>query len=164
MKMGMKSWRKRETRKKMATNRTPPFPRFKRTRAATKTTKKKKQKKTEEITASIAAVLPEGATCPSPSVDMNLQPPPPPQLLLPQSFFQVDALRLAPRLLGKFLRRDDVILRITEVHGQTPILSYFFCTLPPQKFLIFWFRWRLTCRTIQHATVDLDLLRGQPLW
>ena len=34
---------------------------------------------------------------------------------LPQEFFEVDALDLAPRLLGKLLRRDEVILRITEV-------------------------------------------------
>lgn len=30
-------------------------------------------------------------------------------------FFQIDALELAPRLLGKFLKRDDVVLQITEV-------------------------------------------------
>jgi len=35
--------------------------------------------------------------------------------ILPRDFFQIDALELAPRLLGKFLRRDDVVLRITEV-------------------------------------------------
>ncbi|PIA48553.1 hypothetical protein AQUCO_01400858v1 [Aquilegia coerulea] len=34
--------------------------------------------------------------------------------ILTQSFFQIDALDLAPRLLGKFLRRDDVVLQITE--------------------------------------------------
>ncbi|XP_015581593.1 DNA-3-methyladenine glycosylase isoform X2 [Ricinus communis] len=34
--------------------------------------------------------------------------------ILPSQFFQIDALDLAPRLLGKFLRRDDVILQITE--------------------------------------------------
>ncbi|KAJ8754479.1 hypothetical protein K2173_005640 [Erythroxylum novogranatense] len=37
--------------------------------------------------------------------------------ILPPSFFQIDALDLAPRLLGKFLRRDDVILQITEVEA-----------------------------------------------
>ncbi|VFQ72234.1 unnamed protein product [Cuscuta campestris] len=35
--------------------------------------------------------------------------------ILPPDFFQIDALDLAPRLLGKFLRRDDVVLQITEV-------------------------------------------------
>lgn len=30
-------------------------------------------------------------------------------------FYSCDALDLAPRLLGKLLRRDDVILQITEV-------------------------------------------------
>ncbi|KAL2320873.1 hypothetical protein Fmac_029842 [Flemingia macrophylla] len=39
---------------------------------------------------------------------------------LPQRFFQIDALDLAPRLLGKFLRRDDVVLQITEVEAYRP--------------------------------------------
>ena len=30
-------------------------------------------------------------------------------------FFQCDALELAPKLLGKLLRRDDVIMQITDV-------------------------------------------------
>jgi DNA-3-methyladenine glycosylase len=34
---------------------------------------------------------------------------------LPREFFELDALDLAPRLLGKLLRRDQVVLRITEV-------------------------------------------------
>ncbi|XP_050227177.1 DNA-3-methyladenine glycosylase isoform X2 [Mercurialis annua] len=40
--------------------------------------------------------------------------------LLPFDFFQIDALDLAPRLLGKFLRRDDVVLQITEVEAYRP--------------------------------------------
>ncbi|CAI0402759.1 unnamed protein product [Linum tenue] len=40
--------------------------------------------------------------------------------VLPREFFQIDALDLAPRLLGKLLRRDDVILRITEVEAYRP--------------------------------------------
>ncbi|XP_020959405.1 DNA-3-methyladenine glycosylase isoform X2 [Arachis ipaensis] len=40
--------------------------------------------------------------------------------ILPSSFFQIDALDLAPRLLGKFLRRDDVVLQITEVEAYRP--------------------------------------------
>ncbi|KAF5203390.1 Pre-mrna-splicing factor rbm22 [Thalictrum thalictroides] len=40
--------------------------------------------------------------------------------ILTQSFFQIDALDLAPRLLGKFLRRDDVVLQITEVEAYRP--------------------------------------------
>ncbi|KAL2629106.1 hypothetical protein R1flu_013792 [Riccia fluitans] len=39
---------------------------------------------------------------------------------LDAGFFQSDALELAPRLLGKLLRRDDVILRITEVEAYRP--------------------------------------------
>lgn len=35
--------------------------------------------------------------------------------ILPREFFQIDALDLAPRLLGKFLKRDNVVLQITEV-------------------------------------------------
>jgi DNA-3-methyladenine glycosylase len=40
-----------------------------------------------------------------------------PQLgsILPRNFFEIDSLDLAPRLLGKYLRRDDVVLQITEV-------------------------------------------------
>lgn len=40
---------------------------------------------------------------------------PPVGRALPRHFFEVDALDLAPRLLGKLLRRDEVVLRITEV-------------------------------------------------
>ena len=35
--------------------------------------------------------------------------------LLSEEFFKCDALELAPKLLGKLLRRDDVVLQITEV-------------------------------------------------
>lgn len=38
--------------------------------------------------------------------------------LMPPELFQIDALDLAPRLLGKFLRRDNVVLRITEVRDK----------------------------------------------
>ncbi|GLT88327.1 hypothetical protein SLE2022_063580 [Rubroshorea leprosula] len=40
--------------------------------------------------------------------------------VMPLEFFQIDALDLAPRLLGKFLRRDDVVLQITEVEAYRP--------------------------------------------
>jgi DNA-3-methyladenine glycosylase len=40
--------------------------------------------------------------------------------LMPPEFFQIDALDLAPRLLGKFLRKDNVVLRITEVEAYRP--------------------------------------------
>ncbi|KAK9125498.1 hypothetical protein Scep_014344 [Stephania cephalantha] len=43
-----------------------------------------------------------------------------PAMILPPQFFQVDALDLAPRLLGKFLRRDEVVLQITEVEAYRP--------------------------------------------
>lgn len=35
--------------------------------------------------------------------------------ILSPDFYQIDALDLAPRLLGKHLKKDDVILQITEV-------------------------------------------------
>ncbi len=34
---------------------------------------------------------------------------------LDTKFYQCDALKLAPRLLGKYLSKDDIILQITEV-------------------------------------------------
>ncbi|XP_020577237.1 DNA-3-methyladenine glycosylase [Phalaenopsis equestris] len=40
--------------------------------------------------------------------------------ILPRAFFQIDALDLAPRLLGKLLRRDEVVLQITEVESYRP--------------------------------------------
>ncbi|KAG6546606.1 hypothetical protein Mapa_011795 [Marchantia paleacea] len=39
---------------------------------------------------------------------------------LEASFFECDSLELAPMLLGKLLRRDDVILQITEVEAYRP--------------------------------------------
>lgn len=51
--------------------------------------------------------------------------------LLPPEFYQIDALDLAPRLLGKFLRRDNVVLQITEVNFGAFLLSFFpnsFCS------------------------------------
>ncbi|KAI4341280.1 hypothetical protein MLD38_026020 [Melastoma candidum] len=56
----------------------------------------------------------------------RMRPPPYPipvltgPTLVPAEFFLVDALDLAPRLLGKFLRRDDVVLQITEVEAYRP--------------------------------------------
>ncbi|GFP91660.1 DNA-3-methyladenine glycosylase [Phtheirospermum japonicum] len=40
--------------------------------------------------------------------------------ILSPDFYQIDALDLAPRLLGKHIRKDDVILRITEVEAYRP--------------------------------------------
>lgn len=40
--------------------------------------------------------------------------------IMSPDFFQIDALELAPLLLGKFLRRDDVVLQITEVEAYRP--------------------------------------------
>ncbi|KAI7998558.1 DNA-3-methyladenine glycosylase [Camellia lanceoleosa] len=40
--------------------------------------------------------------------------------ILAADFCQIDALDLAPLLLGKYLRRDDVVLQITEVEAYRP--------------------------------------------
>ncbi|CAI9100994.1 OLC1v1038208C1 [Oldenlandia corymbosa var. corymbosa] len=40
--------------------------------------------------------------------------------ILASDFYQIDALELAPLLLGKYLRRDDVVLQITEVEAYRP--------------------------------------------
>ncbi|KAJ8448538.1 hypothetical protein Cgig2_012182 [Carnegiea gigantea] len=40
--------------------------------------------------------------------------------ILGPDFYAIDALDLAPLLLGKFLRRDDVVLQITEVEAYRP--------------------------------------------
>lgn len=50
-----------------------------------------------------------------PHASVELDAVPPVGRALPRDFFEVDALDLAPRLLGKLLRRDEVVLRITEV-------------------------------------------------
>ncbi|KAH1077890.1 hypothetical protein GYH30_053105 [Glycine max] len=57
-------------------------------------------------------------TKPNPSPQPDISPGKMKTLTL--DFFQIDALDLAPRLLGKFLRRDDVVLRITEVEAYRP--------------------------------------------
>ncbi|CAD6242123.1 unnamed protein product [Miscanthus lutarioriparius] len=53
------------------------------------------------------------------SVELDAVPPPVGRTL-PRDFFEVDALDLAPRLLGKLLQRDEVVLRITEVEAYRP--------------------------------------------
>lgn len=57
----------------------------------------------------------------------RLDAKPPKMEILPPHFFQIDALDLAPRLLGKFLRRDDVVLQITEVTFHSPFTSPLDC-------------------------------------
>ncbi|KAH9737611.1 3-methyladenine DNA glycosidase [Citrus sinensis] len=56
----------------------------------------------------------------APSVPISAGPSFENMTILPHHFFQIDALDLAPRLLGKFLRRDDVLLQITEVEAYRP--------------------------------------------
>ncbi|KAK4413058.1 DNA-3-methyladenine glycosylase [Sesamum alatum] len=40
--------------------------------------------------------------------------------ILSSDFYQIEALDLAPRLLGKYLKKDDVVLQITEVEAYRP--------------------------------------------
>ncbi|XP_071721057.1 DNA-3-methyladenine glycosylase-like [Rutidosis leptorrhynchoides] len=40
-----------------------------------------------------------------------------PPKILSLDFYQIDALELAPQLLGKYLKKDDVVLQITEVEA-----------------------------------------------
>ncbi|EPS71646.1 hypothetical protein M569_03116 [Genlisea aurea] len=49
-----------------------------------------------------------------PEEDIGISPK---QSTLSPDFYQIDALDLAPRLLGKYLRRDQVVLQITEVEA-----------------------------------------------
>lgn len=44
--------------------------------------------------------------------------------ILTSDFYQIDALDLAPRLLGKYLRKDDVVLQITEVSNHFRLLYF----------------------------------------
>lgn len=80
-------------------------PSFKRTpkKKTTTTTNKKKQSSRAVDHHSTPLLITPVPTNPSPAP------------ILPPEFFLVDALDLAPRLLGKLLRRDEVVLRITEV-------------------------------------------------
>ncbi|TVU28754.1 hypothetical protein EJB05_20286, partial [Eragrostis curvula] len=93
-------------------------PRFKRS-----SPRKKQQLRSRRLASGDAEVAGEGASA------LARQPIPAPLVsdalphigrALPQEFFEVDALDLAPRLLGKLLRRDEVVLRITEVEAYRP--------------------------------------------
>lgn len=77
-------------------------------------------------TAVVKRMNPQSQSQPQPKADSIpiLEIPPDEMTILPYTFFQIDALDLAPRLLGKFLRRDDVVLQITEVIS----LVFFFNT------------------------------------
>ncbi|KAK9986617.1 hypothetical protein SO802_031568 [Lithocarpus litseifolius] len=85
----------------------------------------------------ISTTEPEHETRPSlrsKAVTIRTKPKPEPKLnpfpisdipidkltILPPEFCQIDALDLAPRLLGKLLRKDDVVLQITEVEAYRP--------------------------------------------
>ncbi|KAJ6807580.1 putative DNA-3-methyladenine glycosylase [Iris pallida] len=86
-------------------------PRFKRT------PRRRKKKPAAIESAGLAEEIPPPGQSPSAARHVAL---PDSAAILPQSFFLVDALDLAPRLLGKLLRRDDVVLRITEVEAYRP--------------------------------------------
>ncbi|WOK96135.1 hypothetical protein Cni_G04842 [Canna indica] len=69
---------------------------------------------------SIPGPPPATATHEAESLVGRVCPPLEPSAILPKNFFLVDSLELAPRLLGKFLRRDEVVLQITEVEAYRP--------------------------------------------
>ncbi|KAG8072604.1 hypothetical protein GUJ93_ZPchr0006g42996 [Zizania palustris] len=84
-------------------------PRFKRSFPR----KKKQQLRSSRLAVDVAAGEAEAA-------GRSPRPLSPIGRALPRDFFEVDALDLAPRLLGKLLRRDEVVLRITEVEAYRP--------------------------------------------
>ncbi|MQM00245.1 hypothetical protein Taro_032975 [Colocasia esculenta] len=111
----------------MAVTKTTTPPHFKRTarsrRVSTPLTDagvargKREKRAVEEAEASSVA---GAASCGAALVVPRPLSPPSELAILPAEFFLADALDLAPRLLGKLLRRDDVTLRITEVEAYRP--------------------------------------------
>uniref|UniRef100_J3LHK3 DNA-3-methyladenine glycosylase II n=2 Tax=Oryza brachyantha TaxID=4533 RepID=J3LHK3_ORYBR len=94
----------------------PTPPHFKRS-----SPRKKPQLRSRRVAADLLAVeAAAGKIPPHPSCTTVVPAPSPLGCALPRDFFEVDALDLAPRLLGKLLRRDDVVLRITEVEAYRP--------------------------------------------
>ncbi|XP_008789196.2 DNA-3-methyladenine glycosylase [Phoenix dactylifera] len=103
----------------MTTGRNPP--RFKRT--ARKLGKKATAIKAGATGAGVRVGITAPPTAPPPPGASLVTRPrslPAPAAILPQDFFLVDSLDLAHRLLGKFLRRDEVVLQITEVEAYRP--------------------------------------------
>nr|CAB3451232.1 unnamed protein product [Digitaria exilis] len=101
----------------MTTTGAPTPPRFKRSSP---------RKKSQLISRRLASGKTEAAGSPPalarapPPAPLEVDAVPPIGRALPREFFEVDALDLAPRLLGKLLRRDEVVLRITEVEAYRP--------------------------------------------
>ncbi|XP_068661970.1 DNA-3-methyladenine glycosylase isoform X2 [Aristolochia californica] len=94
--------------------RVPRAPRLKKSKKSNRAIVKERGRDTEitiisTITAMIRSPKPQLPSAPRPLNPFSALPP-----ILAADFFQVDALDLAPRLLGKLLRRDDVVLQITE--------------------------------------------------
>ncbi|WVZ73431.1 hypothetical protein U9M48_021737 [Paspalum notatum var. saurae] len=98
----------------MITSGKPTPPRFKRSSPRKKSQLRSRRLAPGETEAAGSSAL---ARAPLPSSSMEMEAVP---RALPREFFEVDALDLAPRLLGKFLRRDEVVLRITEVEAYRP--------------------------------------------
>nr|POE92488.1 dna-3-methyladenine glycosylase [Quercus suber] len=105
--------------------------------AATKMSKTQRFKRVGKLKQPISATELEHETRPSlrsKAVTIRAKPKPEPRLkpfpildipidkltILPPEFCQIDSLELAPRLLGKLLRKDDVVLQITEVEAYRP--------------------------------------------
>lgn len=93
-------------------------------------------------------------------------------ITLSPDFFRIDSLELAPRLLGKYLRKDDVVLQITEVFYIMLILLVTFFTFNNLGIIFvvvayvcvfYMFRLKLIGQVIQLVMVDLALLQELPL-
>ncbi|CAL5056049.1 unnamed protein product [Urochloa decumbens] len=91
-------------------------PRFKRSSPRKKSQLRSRRLASGEVQAAGAPAL----TRAPPPASLEVDAVPPIGRALPREFFEVDALDLAPRLLGKLLRRDEVVLRITEVEAYRP--------------------------------------------
>ncbi|XP_059646416.1 uncharacterized protein LOC132293078 isoform X2 [Cornus florida] len=97
---------------------------MKRTQRFKRVTNPKKTIQTTDSSSMIISTIPKSK--PKSKVISQFNPVSVPQFsiknskILPPDFYQIDALDLAPRLLGKYLRRDDVVLQITEVEAYRP--------------------------------------------
>ncbi|KAG9459835.1 hypothetical protein H6P81_004343 [Aristolochia fimbriata] len=93
----------------------PRAPRPRRCKSSITNAPKEREQGPESETAISRSPIRQVPPVPRPLNPLFALPP-----ILSPDFFQVDALDLAPRLLGKLLRREEVILQITEVEAYRP--------------------------------------------
>ncbi|KAA8518296.1 hypothetical protein F0562_015821 [Nyssa sinensis] len=95
---------------------------MKRTKWFKRVSKPKKAVQTTDSSSAIIVAKPKNkpkVETPLPSISIS-QLSNEKSTILASDFYQIDALDLAPLLLGKYLRRDDVVLQITEVEAYRP--------------------------------------------